>query len=93
MAARRRYFPGKDILWLEEKLDAALEERGSGLMLTNWSEGDTTAGSQMMSSTDERIRMLSNDLSQLDPGKYPAEEVTPVSRTRPNFSGISPVGS
>jgi len=89
MAARRRYFPGKDVLWLEEKLNAALEESADGTVLTSWGEGDTSAGHQLVNSPDERIRRLSNDLSILDPGTYPIEEVTAVTRTKPNFSNVT----
>ena len=89
MASRRRYFPGKGITWLEEKLEAALEQSAGGTVLTNWSEGDTTAGHQLTNSPDERIRRLSHDLAILDPGTYPVEEVTPVTRTKPNFSGVT----
>ena len=87
MAARRRYFPGKDIVWLEEKLNNALEASADGSVLTNWGEGDTSAGHQLTNSPDERIRRLSHDLGLLDPGKYPAEEINAITRTRPNFTG------
>ena len=86
MASRRRYFIGKDIVWLETKLNAALEESANGTVLTNWAEGDTNAGHQLTNSPDERIRRLSHDLSILDPATYPIEAITRVVRTKPNFS-------
>jgi hypothetical protein len=89
MAQRRLYFPGKDVPWLETKLNIALEESALGVVLTNWVEGDTNAGKQLTNSPDERIRRLSHDLSVLDPGGYPVESVTPITRTKPNFSGVS----
>lgn len=88
MGLRRRYFPGKDIVWLETKLNEALEESASGTVLTSWGEGDASAGHQLVNSPDERIRKLSNDLSILDPGTYPVEEVTPVTRLKPSFTGV-----
>lgn len=89
MGRRRLYFPSKDLPWLEEKLNEALEESASGTVMTSWGEGDTNAAHQLLHHVDERIRRLSHDLSILDPARYPVEEVTPITRTRPNFSNVS----
>lgn len=86
---RHRYFPTKDELWLRNKLDERLEESASGTLMTSWSEGDTSAASQLLNHADETIRRLCWDLSILNPEEFPADMVNPRRRTKPNFSGLN----
>jgi hypothetical protein len=86
--ARSRYFPGKQLPWLEQKLGLVLEELASGTTITSWGEGDSSASKATHLSAMERKRMLINDLNLLDPANYPLEDTAPVSKVRVNFNGL-----
>jgi len=86
--ARRRYFPGKDITWLEAKLGVVLEEIASGTVVTSWGEGDSSASKQATTTPEVRKKMLLNDLNVLDPANYSLEDVAGISRTKVSFTGL-----
>ena len=87
--ARRRYFPGKDIAWLEERLGYVLDEIAAGVTITSWGEGDSSAAKQTHLSAMQRKAMLLNDLNILDPATYSMDEVAGISRPGVNFGGLN----
>lgn len=86
--ARRRYFPGKSLEWLETKLGYVLEEVVSGTVITSFGEGDVSASKQAGLSPEVRKRMLLNDLNMLDPANYSLEDVAGITRTKVSFTGL-----
>ena len=86
--ARRRYFPGKDVTWLEAKLGVVLEEIAAGAVVSSWGEGDSSASKQVGLSPEVRKRMLLNDLNVLDPANYSLEDYAPITKTKVSFSGL-----
>ena len=77
----RRYFPGWSVQRLELKLDQVLEDLASGKVTTSWSAGDTSSSKQITRSLEQVRDELLNDLTILDPDKYPAAEVRRVTVT------------
>lgn len=85
MATRKKYFPGRELPWLEERLQELQEDEASGKVNTSWGMGDSNSSSQTSLSIDERKRRLLNDLSLLDPDKYPPADNIQISRTQIRF--------
>lgn len=86
--ARRRYFPGKGIDWLEAKLAVVLEEIASGSVVSSWGEGDSSASKQVNTTPEARKRMLLNDLNIMDPANYSLEDTAPITTAKVSFTGL-----
>lgn len=91
MATRKPYYPGRDLAWLEERLQELQEDEVSGTVTTAWGHGDSNASKQVVLSIDERKRRLLNDLSILDPDKYPPELSVQNTRVRITFNTSTPL--
>jgi hypothetical protein len=79
-----RYFPTRNIDWLEAALERIEEEQVTGFISKVESEGVTGEKMQGLSVDERRSRIL-YDLGILDPETYPPEEYIPVTRTRGVF--------
>lgn len=91
MATRKRNFTGRDITWLEERLQEVQEEMASGKSQTSWGMGDSNSSSQVVVSLEKRKEMLEHDLSILDPDKYPPTLSVRNTRVRITFNTSTPL--
>jgi hypothetical protein len=87
VATTRRNFPGMSKQWLQERLRWCLEEIADGKVNSGWSSGDASGQKHIDTNlTPERRRdLILNDLSLLDPVKYPPQELVRVTRTVPSY--------
>lgn len=73
---------------LEEQLDNILAEIAGGKTLTSWSVGDSSAEKSVWLSKppEERLKLIAEALSIVDPTTYPPDSFVAITQTRPAFS-------
>lgn len=87
MAVSRRYFPGVSQAQLETWLSAVLEEIATGKVTDGAGAGDTNYHKYVDPSlpAERRRDLILNDLSILDPAKYPPRDLARIKRTVPQY--------
>lgn len=87
MAITRRNFPGKDQAWLEQHLGWTLEEIATGKVNGKWNSSDQGGEFAVDTNLPASVRrdLLLNDLSIVNPGKYPPRDTVRIKRTVPRY--------
>lgn len=80
------YFIGWDLKDLEAELRSAQEDLAAGKQIIQSGAGDATMQNRIEKSAEGRIQMLLRALNKLDPEKYPADAINPITQTRADFS-------
>jgi hypothetical protein len=70
---------------LEAELRRAQEDLAAGKTITQNRSGDVGKVEQVEASALTRIRQLLIALNKLDPTTYPADQISPVNRTKVTF--------
>ena len=82
-----RNFPGKTREWLEEKLNAILEEEAGGKSETGGTLGEVGFSQIMIEAPHSVKGKLLRDLNVLAPADYPIGDISIPNRTFATFSG------
>jgi len=83
------YFIGWNQQDLETELRAAQEDLASGKATIAARGGDSSVGSQVDMSAQERIKLILKALNAIDPDTYPIASITAITRSRACFGSES----